>query len=100
MDVRVNMPSLRRILRDGPDLADMLDRKAAAGAAFWTANSIKRTGYNASSVVVGDGRAASGAMKRTIYAHGYYAKWREIGTRYHRPEAVLRRSVPTIAATP
>lgn len=100
MDVKVNMTSLRRVLRDGPDLADMLDRKAAAGAAFWTANSIKRTGYNASSVTVRSGRTATGNMKRTIYAHGYYAKWREIGTRYHRPEAVLRRSFPTIAATP
>ncbi|AVP71358.1 hypothetical protein [Prescottella equi] len=85
-------------LRSEP-LARLTHRKAQAGADFWTANSRIRTGYNASHVRVLDGRNAAGTARvSTVYADGYYAKWREIGTRYNAPERVLRQSIAAIRA--
>jgi hypothetical protein len=81
-------------------LKQLLNRKAQAGATFWTMNSIIRTGFNASSVKVLDGmNATNDKQVSVIYAHGYYAKWRERGGKYNRPERVMWRSVPAIKAS-
>ncbi|WP_032380956.1 hypothetical protein [Rhodococcoides fascians] len=88
-----------RVLTDSAPLKRVLRRKAQAGATFWTMNSIIRTGFNASSVRVLEGRGSGDLADRdvaVIYTHGYYAKWREIGTRWNRPERVLRRSTDAI----
>lgn len=85
-------------LRSEP-LRRLVRRKAQAGADFWTANSRIRTGFNASHVRVLEGLNLAGtAQVAVIYANGYYAKWREIGTRHNAPERVLRRSVAAIRA--
>lgn len=92
--------NFEQVLTTGQKLKKIRHRKAQAGATFWTANSIIRTGYNASRVQVLD-RDQDG--QSVIYANGYYAKWRELGVLngFGRgvvvpPEGVLRRSVPTI----
>lgn len=84
--------NLSDALRTSQPLRRILNRKAQAAAEYWTANSIIRTGFNASSVAVleGIGGADRDRMVAVVYAHGYYAKWRELGTRYNRAERVLR----------
>ena len=86
--------NVEMVLTVGQKLKKIRQRKAQAGATFWTSNSIIRTGYNASHVTVLD-RDSDG--QSVIYANGHYAKWREGGTRYNEPEHVLQRSAPTIA---
>ncbi|MBF6332378.1 hypothetical protein [Nocardia transvalensis] len=86
-----------RVLATSPQLRALVWRKASAGAAYWRANSRRRTGYNASHVRV-LAQTRNGKRVAVIYAHGYYAKWRELGTRWNAPEAVLRRSIPAIRA--
>ncbi|WP_155291661.1 hypothetical protein [Rhodococcoides fascians] len=91
--------NFERALRGNDRLKTILRRKAQAGATFWTMNSRIRTGFNASSVRVLEGEGAgrhTGRDVAIIYTHGYYAKWREIGTRYNAPERVLRRSTAAI----
>ncbi|MFI6168842.1 hypothetical protein ACIBCN_18825 [Nocardia sp. NPDC051052] len=77
----------------------LVHRKAEAGAAFWQANSRARTGYNASHVRV-ISTLSNGKEIAVIHAWGYYAKWRELGTRWNQPERVLYRARPIIKATP
>ncbi|WP_306358695.1 MULTISPECIES: hypothetical protein [unclassified Nocardia] len=86
-----------RVLRESRPLRELLYRKAAAGAAFWRANSRVRTGFNASAVRVVTGER-NGKRVAVIYAWGHYARFREHGTRYNAAERVLRRSVPSIKA--
>ena len=90
--------NLNQILVDGPALRDLLIRKAAAGARFWTAKSIVDTGHNSRSVGVVMDRDEHGHQTAVIYAFGHYARFREHGTRYNAAERVLRRSVDVIKA--
>lgn len=74
-------------------------RKAQAGADYWRSNSVIDTGYNASHVQVLDQEGTDGQIQEVIYANGYYAKWREIGSSRagpRAPEWTLRRSVSAI----
>jgi hypothetical protein len=94
--------NLRLVPSTSTKLKSVLRRKAQAGATFWTMNSVIRTGYNASHVQVLEGMNADNtAQAAVVYAWGYYAKWREIGSSRagpRAPEWTLRKSISTIKA--
>ena len=92
--------NLDEVPRHSSKVAELLRRKAEAGANYWRTNSVRLTGYNASHVQVLTGRNPdTGAQQAIVYASGYYAKWREIGSSRagpRAPERVLLRARPII----
>ncbi|SLG40362.1 Uncharacterised protein [Mycobacteroides abscessus subsp. abscessus] len=91
--------NLDQIMRDGPALRDLMIRKGVAGAKFWTRKSIKDTGHNSRSIGVFIARNAQGVQTAVLYAFGHYARFREHGTRFNRPERVLHQAVDVIRST-
>lgn len=80
-------------------LKALLDAKAEAGQRFWTNNSVRRTGYNATHVTIVDGESPDGDDQSIILATGYYAKWRILGSRYagaSAPERTFERAIGDI----
>jgi len=92
--------NLRDVPRTSEQVRVILNRKARAGADYWRSHSVVDTGYNAAHVrVVEKAGGDDGEMQSVIYAYGYYAKWREIGSSRagpRAPEWVLRDCIPTI----
>ena len=93
--------NLDAYLSESDDLAKVIHTKCEIGAAFWTANSRKRTGYNSQSVTTLLTRGGLNGTKQVgvIYAFGHYARFREHGTRYNRPERVLAQAISVIEST-
>jgi hypothetical protein len=95
--------NFKDILGSSPELKNTLRRKAQIGADFWRANSVIDTGYNSQHVQVLEsmGGPDNSVMTSVVYAWGYYAKWREIGSSRSGPRApewTLRRSIGVIAS--
>lgn len=84
---------------DNRKLKALVDAKAEAGQRYWTNNSVRRTGYNATHISILDGESDDGDMQDILYASGYYAKWRILGSRYAgatAPERTFERAIPDI----
>ncbi len=76
--------------RGSPELAEFLQEVAEQGADRWAMRSKWRTGYNATHTEAFTELDATGKQQGVTYASGYYARFREHGTRWNRPEHVMR----------
>lgn len=77
------------MLSTSPQVRDWLLELAELGADEWSVRSRWRTGYNATHITASVDHGTDGDYEATIYASGYYARWREHGTRYNAPERVM-----------
>lgn len=80
---------LDEFLRSSPELEAFMLEIAEQGADRWALRSRWRTGFNASSVTAHVGRGEDGRIESVTYASGYYARFREHGTRYNKAEHVM-----------
>ncbi|MFC4373373.1 hypothetical protein ACFO5K_04615 [Nocardia halotolerans] len=76
--------------REDPTLRAFLQEVGEQGADRWALRSRWRTGFNATSVEAAVGLDETGKQEGIVYASGYYARFREHGTRWNRPEHVMR----------
>lgn len=78
-------------------IGDLLQERVDFACDFWRTRSIRRTGHNAESV---RGRVVRGAGPQygEVEAFSHYARYREFGTRYNRPERVLQQAMAAIEA--
>lgn len=76
-------------MRESVELTAFVHELAEQGADRWAARSKWRTGFNASSVQALSGPGEDGRIEGVTYAHGYYARFREHGTRYNKAEHVM-----------
>ncbi|WP_280466068.1 hypothetical protein [Nocardia brasiliensis] len=81
---------LAEFMRDSPELRQFLQAVADQGAERWEARSRRRTGFNATHVEAYVEPGESGEQQGVVYASGHYARYREHGTRWNRPEHVMR----------
>lgn len=86
----VDDADLDRLLRSSPELAAFLQEVAEQGADRWAMRSRWRTGFNATHVVADVQPDQNGHLEGTVLAWGHYARFREHGTRWNRPEHVMR----------
>lgn len=77
-------------MRSSEELAEFALEIAEQGADRWSMRSRWRTGFNATNVTAHAGPGDSGDIEGVTYASGYYARFREHGTRWNRPEHVMR----------
>lgn len=77
-------------MRTSGELTEFVHELAEQGADRWAARSRWRTGFNATHVEALSGPGEDGAIEGVTYAEGYYARFREHGTRWNRPEHVMR----------
>lgn len=89
MDYDGSNNDLDLLLRSSPELHDFLMEVAEQGADRWTTRSRWRTGFNATHVRAEVDTDDSGYLEGVVDAFGYYAEYREAGTRYNQPEHVL-----------
>ncbi|MGW5519997.1 hypothetical protein [Nocardia africana] len=82
--------NLDAMMRTSPDIEAFALEIAEQGADRWTLRSRWRTGFNATHVRAEVGRDADGYIEGITDAWGYYAEYRERGTRWNRPEHVMR----------
>ncbi|MEV4127150.1 hypothetical protein [Nocardia sp. NPDC049707] len=87
---------LELYLRESSELSDFLLEVAEQGADRWTARSHWRTGFNATHVTQGVEPGEDGVLEGYVYAYGHYAEYRERGTRWNRPEHVMRDFIQDI----
>ncbi len=80
----------RGFLRDSPELAEFLHEVAEQGADRWALRSRWRTGFNATHTETFVQPDERGNQEGVLVATGYYARFREHGTRWNRPEHVMR----------
>ncbi|WP_043654350.1 hypothetical protein [Nocardia thailandica] len=78
-------------LQDSAELGDFLQEVAEQGADRWTRSVRWKTGFNATHIEAYV-QAAEDApvLEGIVLAWGYYARFREHGTRFNRPEHVMR----------
>ena len=90
--------NLHEYLAESDDLRDVLQEVSEQGADFWTLNVRWRTGFNATHVeaFTDDGPKT---MEGVVYASGYYARYREHGTRYNAAEHVMQDWIDLIEHT-
>jgi hypothetical protein len=81
---------LELFLRESPELHDFVHEVAEQGADRWTARSRWRTGFNATHVSAYVEPGEDGVQEGVVFADGYYAEYRERGTRWNRPEHVMK----------
>ena len=77
-------------MRTSEELTQFVQEIAEQGADRWAVRSRWRTGFNATSVSAHAGPGENGDIEGVTYASGYYARFREHGTRWNRPEHVMR----------
>lgn len=76
-------------MRTSPELTEFVQEIAEQGADRWAARSKWRTGFNATHVEALSGPGETGDIEGVVYASGHYARFREHGTRWNRPEHVM-----------
>lgn len=89
---------LNEYLKSSPDLAAVVDQKCAIGAAFWSANIGRETGYASRAVRTFRTQGQHG-MAGVILAFAPYAGFLEGGTDDIQGQHVLRRAIPIIEGT-
>ncbi len=82
--------NLDEFMRDGPELTEFLQEVTDQGQERWMSRSRIRTGFNAEHVRTEVEHDEDGNQMGVVDAFGYYAKYREAGTRYNEPEHVLQ----------
>ncbi|MFE2994084.1 hypothetical protein ACFXG4_03580 [Nocardia sp. NPDC059246] len=87
---------LERILVDSDELRAFLQEVAEQGADRWALRSRWRTGFNATHVEAGV-IPDEGILTGIVYASGYYARFREHGTRWNRPEHVMHDFIDDVS---
>lgn len=80
---------LDTFMRESPELAEFVQELAEQGADRWAIRSRWRTGFNATHVEGIVGTGTGGDIEGVVYAEGYYARFREHGTRHNQPEHVM-----------
>lgn len=90
--------NLNEYLQSSPDLAQVVDQKCAIGAAYWTANIGRETGYAAQAVRTFRIQGEHG-MAGVILAFAPYAGFLEGGTDDMDGQHVMRRAIPIIEGT-
>ncbi|MBF6358199.1 hypothetical protein IU449_27255 [Nocardia higoensis] len=77
-------------MRTSPELTAFVHELAEQGADRWSLRVRWRTGFNATHVEALSGPGEDGRIEGVTYASGYYARFREHGTRYNAAEHVMR----------
>jgi hypothetical protein len=77
-------------MRESPELDEFVLEVAEQGADRWATRSRWRTGYNATHVSAYVEASETGEKQGVVYADGYYAEYRERGTRWNLPEHVMK----------
>ncbi|WP_109527261.1 MULTISPECIES: hypothetical protein [Nocardia] len=77
-------------MRKSDELTEFVQEIAEQGADRWATRVRWRTGFNATHIEAHSGPSESGDIEGVTYASGYYARFREHGTRWNRPEHVMR----------
>jgi hypothetical protein len=90
MDYDGSNNNLDEFMRSSPELIVFLQEIAEQGADRWATRSRWRTGFNATHVRAEVQKDDTGNLQGLVDAYGYYAKYREAGTRYNQPEHVLQ----------
>ncbi|MDJ0404032.1 hypothetical protein QNA23_11115 [Rhodococcus erythropolis] len=98
LDASSNGHNLNEYLQSSPDLAAVVDQKCAIGAAFWSANIGRDTGYASQAVRTFRTQGQHG-MAGVILAFAPYAGFLEGGTDDTQGQHVLRRAIPIIEGT-
>ncbi len=83
-------PDLGEFFRESTELGAFLQELGEQGADRWALRSRWRTGFNATHVEAFTELDDDGDQQGVVYASGYYARFREHGTRWNRPEHVMR----------
>jgi hypothetical protein len=89
MDYDGSENDLDLFLRESSELQQFVLEVAEQGADRWATRSRWRTGFNATHVRAEVEKDDSGNIQGVVDAYGYYAEYREAGTRYNQPEHVL-----------
>ncbi|MFD3594273.1 hypothetical protein ACFWU5_16215 [Nocardia sp. NPDC058640] len=82
--------NLETYLREDLELGAFLLELGEQGADRWALRSRWRTGFNATHVEAFTELGESGVQEGVVYASGHYARFREHGTRWNKPEHVMR----------
>lgn len=77
-------------MRESPELTEFVQELGEQGADRWAIRSRWRTGFNATHVEALTGPGADSDIEGVVYAEGYYARFREHGTRYNAAEHVMK----------
>ena len=84
-------------MRTSQELKDFTLEIAEQGADRWALRSKWRTGFNATHVSALVGLGEDGDIEGVTYADGYYARFREHGTRWNRPEHVMQDFIDDVS---